>query len=88
MVNQLLECGADPNHKDREGMTPLLVAAYEGLEGVCELLLENDADIDHTDNSGRSALQVDAADLVIVMMMMMMAMVAATVMIVLVLNGG
>ena len=68
-------------------MTPLLVAAYEGLEGVCELLLENDADIDHTDNSGRSALQVDAADLVIVMMMMM-AMVVATVMIVLVLNGG
>jgi ankyrin repeat protein len=29
-VTILLEHGADVNHADKEGMTPLLVAAFEG----------------------------------------------------------
>ncbi len=43
------------------GMTPLLVAAYEGHHDVCELLLEGDADVDHTDKNSRSPLQAAAS---------------------------
>ena len=39
-------------------MTPLLVAAFEGSRQLCEVLLEADADVDHQDAAGRSALQV------------------------------
>lgn len=38
------------------GMTPLLVAAYEGHHTVCELLLEGEADVDACDNNGRTPL--------------------------------
>lgn len=44
----LLERGADPGHRDHDGMTPLLLAAYEGHEDVVELLLEAGADVDET----------------------------------------
>lgn len=30
VVNILLERGADVDHEDKDGMTPLLVAAFEG----------------------------------------------------------
>lgn len=30
VVNILLERGADVDHEDKEGMTPLLVASFEG----------------------------------------------------------
>ena len=49
------------DHRDHDGMTPLLVAAYEGHHEVCELLLESDADVDHGDNSGRTPLQAAAS---------------------------
>lgn len=49
---------AKVDHTDKDGMTALMVAAYEGHRGVCEQLLEEDADVDHSDNSGRCALQV------------------------------
>ena len=35
-------------------MTPLLIAAFEGKAGVCEILLENQADVDHTDKEGET----------------------------------
>ena len=34
-----------PNVSDKEGMTPLLTACYEGHNDAVELLLEYDADI-------------------------------------------
>ena len=30
-------------------MSPLLIAAFEGKVQVCEILLENNADMDHAD---------------------------------------
>ncbi|XP_071763706.2 uncharacterized protein ankrd50l [Centroberyx gerrardi] len=48
VVSLLLERGADPGHRDCDGMTPLLLAAYEGHEDIVELLLEAGADVDET----------------------------------------
>ncbi|XP_029968585.1 ankyrin repeat domain-containing protein 50 isoform X1 [Salarias fasciatus] len=48
VASLLLERGADPCHRDDDGMTPLLLAAYEGHEDVVELLLEAGADVDET----------------------------------------
>ncbi|XP_040003483.1 ankyrin repeat domain-containing protein 50 [Xiphias gladius] len=48
VASLLLERGADPGHRDRYGMTPLLLAAYEGHDEVVELLLEAGADVDET----------------------------------------
>ena len=33
----------------KDGMSPLLIAAFEGKVQVCEILLENNADMDHAD---------------------------------------
>ena len=57
----LLEYRADVNHQDNEGMTPLLVAAFEGRRAACELLLEADADVDQADHSGRTPLLAAAS---------------------------
>ncbi|KAL4657022.1 ankyrin repeat domain-containing protein 50-like [Arapaima gigas] len=46
VVSLLLERGADPGHRDKDNMTPLLLAAYEGHVEVVELLLEAGADVD------------------------------------------
>ncbi|XP_053312157.1 ankyrin repeat domain-containing protein 50-like [Spea bombifrons] len=46
LVSLLLEHGADPELEDKDGVTPLLVAAYEGQAEVAELLLEAGADPD------------------------------------------
>ncbi|XP_056408594.1 ankyrin repeat domain-containing protein 50-like [Hyla sarda] len=46
LVSVLLDHGADPLLEDKEGLTPLLIAAYEGQEEVAELLLEAGADPD------------------------------------------
>uniref|UniRef100_A0A3B5MXM9 Uncharacterized protein n=1 Tax=Xiphophorus couchianus TaxID=32473 RepID=A0A3B5MXM9_9TELE len=48
VASLLLERGADPGHRDNDGMTPLLLAAYEGHEDVVELLLEAGADVDES----------------------------------------
>ncbi|XP_035533137.1 ankyrin repeat domain-containing protein 50 [Morone saxatilis] len=48
VASLLLERGADPGHRDHDGMTPLLLAAYEGNDDVVELLLEAGADVDET----------------------------------------
>lgn len=48
VASLLLERGADPGHRDNDGMTPLLLAAYEGNDEVVELLLEAGADVDET----------------------------------------
>lgn len=48
VASLLLERGAHPGHRDRDNMTPLLLAAYEGHEEVLELLLEAGADVDES----------------------------------------
>lgn len=48
VAGRLLERGADPGHRDHDGMTPLLLAAYEGHDDIVELLLEAGADVDET----------------------------------------
>jgi ankyrin repeat protein len=51
----VLANGADPNAKDNEGTTPLMIASRNGLLEVVELLLESGADLEARDNSGSSA---------------------------------
>ncbi|KAJ8004526.1 hypothetical protein DPEC_G00137190 [Dallia pectoralis] len=48
VASLLLERGADPGHRDKDGMTPLLLASSEGHEEVVELLLEAGADVDES----------------------------------------
>ena len=43
-VREMLEEGADPNAKDKDGNTPLHKAADEGRFDVVKLLLERGAD--------------------------------------------
>ncbi|KAG8226334.1 hypothetical protein J437_LFUL009911 [Ladona fulva] len=61
VVSILLERGAAVDHEDHEGMTALLVAAFEGHRDVCELLLEYEADVDHSDGAGRTPLWAAAS---------------------------
>ena len=56
-----MERGAAVDHQDKDGMTPLLVAAFEGHRDVCELLLEYEADVDHCDATGRTPLWAAAS---------------------------
>lgn len=50
MVRLLVEAGADPSAGDREHITPLHIAAVEGLEGVARVMLEAGADVNAMDN--------------------------------------
>ena len=63
LVTLLLDNGANPNQSDRDSMTPLLIAAFEGKAAVCEILLENQADVDHTDKEGERALALSELSL-------------------------
>jgi ankyrin repeat protein len=71
-INRLINAGADINTKDKNGMTPLILAAISTLEGATsewdeidhegategatKFLIEHGADINARDNSGRTAL--------------------------------
>jgi len=56
LVTLLVDNGANPNLVDKDGMSPLLIAAFEGKHQVCEILLENNSDMDHADKEGKTAL--------------------------------
>ncbi|KAL7304472.1 hypothetical protein TKK_0003266 [Trichogramma kaykai] len=56
VVQYLLLRGADANREDRDGMTPLLNAAYANYDDLCQLLIGCRADIQHKDRQGRNAL--------------------------------
>jgi len=58
IVRLLLEAGADPNAKSREGGTPLHTAAFTGDLDVAELLLAHGADPNVTDPKGHTPLDV------------------------------
>jgi ankyrin repeat protein len=52
----LLDQGAAVNIKDRDGNSPLLWAAHHSLADAVEMLVDRGADVQATDNCGRTAL--------------------------------
>ena len=57
----LVQMGADVNATDSYGWTPLLFAAKNGSAVVLRNLLEMNANIDHEDQSGNTALPISSA---------------------------
>lgn len=55
-VKALLACGADPNHKDTSGRTPLFMSLSAKGPKCLRLLLNAKADVDIRSNDGRIAL--------------------------------
>lgn len=58
IVRLLLDGGADPNAKSREGTTPLHSAAFTGDLEIAELLLAHGADPNAADPKGHTPLDV------------------------------
>jgi uncharacterized protein len=58
IVRLLLDAGADPNAKSREGGTPLHSAAFTGDIEIAELLLAYGADPGATDPKGHTPLDI------------------------------
>lgn len=59
----LIDAGADLNHRNDYGRTPLMNAASFGKEKPCILLLNAGADANICDNSNRSPLHMAAETL-------------------------
>jgi HEAT repeat protein len=57
-LGKLLSRGADPNQVDRNGRTPLSVAAEHGAVEIVEALLAHDADPTVPDADGQTAYQI------------------------------
>lgn len=53
----LIEAGANVNVRDKDGVTPLMLAAERGRLQVFDALMEAGADVFAVDNSGRSILR-------------------------------
>ena len=61
-IKVLLDNGADVNHPDFDGMTPLCLASMLGHKDVVDLLLEKSADVGHWDRHGRTPLMLASAN--------------------------
>ena len=55
-VQILLDAGANPNVKDRDGMTPLMIACNAGQKEIAEALLAKGAEVNAKDNYDRTPL--------------------------------
>ena len=60
VVKALLACGADPNHRDTVGSTPLHMSVYASSPECLRLLLNANADVDIKNNDGDTALTMAA----------------------------
>jgi ankyrin repeat protein len=57
LIHVLLQKGADPNHTiSSNGITPLMLAAHKGLNGIVKLLLRKGVDPNQKDILGNVAL--------------------------------
>lgn len=50
-----IDAGLNPNIRDGNGVTPLMLAAHSTNEGAITLLLQSGADVNTVDNEGRTA---------------------------------
>lgn len=62
IIKVLLENGADPDALDKNGFTPLLLAASVGFASAVELLVDNEADLDVRTPDGNDPLHLGALD--------------------------
>ncbi|XP_077206190.1 fibronectin type 3 and ankyrin repeat domains protein 1 [Paroedura picta] len=58
VADLLIEAGADVNMKDKDGKTPLMVAALNNHEDLVQLLLEKGADSSVKNEYGKGALEM------------------------------
>lgn len=56
LIEQLLKAGADPNSKNRDGFTPLQLAADRGLTFAVDQLLASGANVNQREEHKRTAL--------------------------------
>jgi uncharacterized protein len=59
---RLLAEGFDPNSKDRDGRTPLMLAVTSDNLELVQFLIENGADVNSKDNNGFTPLHFAAQD--------------------------
>ncbi|MBN2694648.1 ankyrin repeat domain-containing protein [bacterium] len=55
-VRELLRGGVNPNGKNKNGTTPLLLASYYGFETIAKTLIDSGADVNYQNPSGISPL--------------------------------
>ena len=60
-IETLIKFGADINHQDGRGRSPLHVATAEGLESTVSLLLRSGADPYLKDKAGRTCFELDGS---------------------------
>ncbi|TMA53279.1 MAG: ankyrin repeat domain-containing protein [Deltaproteobacteria bacterium] len=65
LIEVLLDAGADPNSQGRDGLTPLMWAAGQGLLDPVTLLLRRGADVNAKASYGITAWQVAVGEDVI-----------------------
>ena len=56
VAKYLIDCGADVNSKDDEGLTPLIWHVLHGNYEIVEFLVEKGADVTFVDRFGKNAL--------------------------------